>query len=68
MLGPITVGLFYRQLVSRVTHNGRAGFAGVGGCFRLALAAFERGRTGGATFSLGYIVKFEHGYYEGYSD
>ncbi len=30
MLGTVTVGLFYRQLVYRVRTNGRAGFAGSG--------------------------------------
>ena len=35
MLGTVTPRLFYRQLPVALsgTHNGRAGFAGVGGCF-----------------------------------
>ncbi len=32
------------------------------------LAAFILRPTGGATYSLGYIVKFDHGHYEAYSD
>jgi len=36
--------------------------------FQQPLGAFEGGLTGGATILLRYIVKFEHGYYEAYSD
>ena len=36
--------------------------------FQQPLGAFEGGLTGGAAISLRYIVKFEHGYYEAYSD